>query len=715
MPRLRLADALVPTLGGLVGCVAFASSLGLVLADPRRYEWLLRGDWAVHFLGWHLFRRGPWTWPLGASPLLGWPVGTSVGLTDSLPVFAIPFKMIDRLIQSDFQYIGLWLLLCFVLQGVFGALLMRLATPRPALQVLGATLFVMSPVLLWRTGHPALTAHWLLLAGLWLYFRTGAERPSTTSLVAWIVVAGVAAGTHPYLAFMTLMLAGAAHARQIVVDPSNALRVIAYGGMVVTCAGLVLWQSGYFVVEGADGLQVGGFGNYSMNLLAPIMPMQSSRVFGHGPFSYATLGQYEGYAYLGAGLLLLGAFALTVALVQLARPRAGAFRGWQHVPFVVTCMLLTLLALSPTVTMGSRTLFTYDPHWWGPLSVFRASGRMFWPVYYAMAFAILTAVARLDFKRGLPLMLVAVLLQGADLSDTYRGLQQVRLFRARNELESRFWQVVPRHYRRLTLLPTNICATSGFVEYLQFSLVAGRHGLSINAGTAARYDVREVMTYCNSLSDELRSGTISSDDLYVLQPYLVPQFKARARTPVLCTTIDNHEVCVATETYLRWQDDYDIMLSVFPSPAELLAFYDDLDLEYRDRLHRTERTVNASREERFTALTRYLWYRRTRCEQNEAAEKILRTVRGQQELRLCGDPAALQPMPPPDQTFAFWKQLESMYQSRSGGPTSTTHVDSEGEAVWLHRYIDERFRGRDAYGARVEVLNAIRAMPPPGG
>ena len=79
---------------------------------------------------------------------------------------------------DSFQFIGLWLVLSFALQGVFGALLMQLATPRPTLQLLGATLLILSPPLIFRILHAALTAHWLLLAALWLCLRHDADVPS---------------------------------------------------------------------------------------------------------------------------------------------------------------------------------------------------------------------------------------------------------------------------------------------------------------------------------------------------------------------------------------------------------------------------------------------------------------------------------------------------------------------------------------------------------
>ena len=85
-------SALVPLTAGLAGGFLMLWALGPSLVDPRNIEWLMYGDYALHFLGWHLYRHGPWAWPLGATPNLIWPIGSSVGLTDSIPVVAVPAR-----------------------------------------------------------------------------------------------------------------------------------------------------------------------------------------------------------------------------------------------------------------------------------------------------------------------------------------------------------------------------------------------------------------------------------------------------------------------------------------------------------------------------------------------------------------------------------------------------------------------------------------------
>ena len=168
----------------------------------------MRHDTQTYLLAWHHFRREPWQWPPGKILGVGYPVTTSIGNTDAVPLVAFPLKPLHALLPDPGQYLGAWLLACYVLQGVFGALLVRQVTADRTLQVLGAALFVQTPALLFRTGHTALCGHWLLLAAIWIA-ASHSQRSYRWRLLAWSLVSAAVAATQPYLAVMVLGLAAA--------------------------------------------------------------------------------------------------------------------------------------------------------------------------------------------------------------------------------------------------------------------------------------------------------------------------------------------------------------------------------------------------------------------------------------------------------------------------------------------------------------------------
>jgi hypothetical protein len=136
----RVDRLLVPLAGALTGGAFFVWIAGSRVIDPTEIGWVMQGDWRIHFLGWHFFRGEPWHWPPGR--IEGYyhaPAGTAVGFTDSIPIAAFLLKPIAGWLPMPFQYLGLWLLLCFALQGAFGVRLARVWTQKPLLQLLGGT------------------------------------------------------------------------------------------------------------------------------------------------------------------------------------------------------------------------------------------------------------------------------------------------------------------------------------------------------------------------------------------------------------------------------------------------------------------------------------------------------------------------------------------------------------------------------------------------
>jgi hypothetical protein len=698
---------LVPLLAGVLGAVLMTASLGVSIVDPTSTEWLMHADYRLHFLGFHLFRGGPWTLPLGAAPLLIWPIGSSVGLTDAIPILALPFKLLDPILPPTFQFIGIWMVLSFALQGVFGALLMRLATPRPVLELLGAAVFIMSPPLIFRILHAALTAHWLVLAAIWLSLRADADEPSWRRAGAWALLVAASAATQPYIMLMIVVLMLAAHARLVLAAPRRIIAIGAQAALSLAGAYVTLWQSGSLMVGENDGLEIAGFGGWSSNLLAFIMPREAKSLLAPGPIQYASAGQYEGYAYLGLGALVLAVIVLLTrltALRHLARPRLLV----RLLPFVAALLFLELMALGPTVTFGPYTIFQYHRSWWGPLDIFRTNGRMVWPLFYTTMAVILFAASRYRYRTAMAVLSLGVLAQAVDVSGMVRYTRDLNNYGYREPLQNRFWSVVPRHYERFILVPTNLCQHDGFVDYTPFSLLAGRIGLAINSGITARYDVARTRVYCHDLGDELRDGMRMPGSLYIVRADLLGALAPKPPSDTICTVVDGFGVCFSSESHAAWSGEFDVLRERLPSRAEFERFYQELDTVYATVLGRGARDVPAPTAERLDALTRYLAYRMEGCEHAVAEDKTLRRVAGEPERGLCGVPQIQHLVPPADQTLQFAARLDDVLRQRATGPPGSTHIDLEGEAVWIQAYAQERVRGQREQDAREKVLAAIR-------
>jgi len=124
-----------------------------------------------HYWGWAFFKNEPWKFPIGMFNPLSYPNDVSIIFTDSIPLFAIIFKFILRLINytGEFQYFGFYGLLCFCLQSFFGMLIVRKIIKNDLIALMGGLFFCFSPFFIYRMFvHTAHDSHYLILASICL-------------------------------------------------------------------------------------------------------------------------------------------------------------------------------------------------------------------------------------------------------------------------------------------------------------------------------------------------------------------------------------------------------------------------------------------------------------------------------------------------------------------------------------------------------------------
>lgn len=179
------ADRSAEYVGGigsiLLGIGAFFAVIGPRPLYPTNIAWLRIGDPAQHFLGWHFFRNSDWSFPIGLNPSYGLELSNAVLFSDSIPLLAFLFKPFSSYLSEPFQYFGIWLLTCFILQAWIGWKLVGLVSNNGVIRVLGAGLFAFAPPMISRVlGHLSLVGHFVVLAALYLSLRPAQERRALT-------------------------------------------------------------------------------------------------------------------------------------------------------------------------------------------------------------------------------------------------------------------------------------------------------------------------------------------------------------------------------------------------------------------------------------------------------------------------------------------------------------------------------------------------------
>jgi hypothetical protein len=413
----------------------------------------------------------------------------------------------------------------------------------------------MIPALLIRIGHPALCSHWLLLWALVVASRDGTAR---TRPLEWSAIGLVAGLLHPYLAVMVLTLLVAVVARSSPVPLPARARSLA-AAIVAAVGGW--WAAGLFSVSEAESLSTEGLGHYSMNLLAPITQTGWSQLLPDLP--RATTGQdFEGFQYLGLGVLLLLAVAawLSAFRRQVAGPGASRGASWHGfgATVFVAALAMAVFALSPRITFANHLVVDLGGPWTGRFAVFRATGRFFWPLaYLLLAWGIATICTRIPPRLTVTILMIAAAIQAIDLHAAHesrrRGARDPGFYVWETPMPSAVWHRILPHYHHLVLYPPPQCATQP-VGYEAPAYLAGLHGLTINAGGVARPDEIARRRYCHDLGEQMKAGDLQDDAIFIVPPEEVRAIRTVARRPAVCGAIDRVSVCVTAASYQRWRD-----------------------------------------------------------------------------------------------------------------------------------------------------------------
>ena len=406
----------------LLGGIAFVLIYGIKILNPLYTDWLLTGgDPSQHYLGWEFFRRSSWYFPLGLTDQLAYPLKTSVIYTDSIPIFAVFFKLFRSILPQQFQYFGIWGLLCFVLQGYYAAKILGERSSSKTVILAGSIFFIVSPIMVFRMYyHTALAAHWLILLAIYFYFKHEKEyRDIFKPVMQWGILGILIGSIHLYF----VPMCGAILLGYILCSiwKERKIRIRFFYPGISFSVGLFLTV--YLLGGFSSGADTGtnNLGLFSFNLNAFLNPMSYSTLLKNTSlwdWPFYTQGQYEGFSYLGMGIILLCACGIVLMIRNIFRRRKPSV---YQIMTVLMSVGLIVMAASPTITWNdklllqlpySSTIYKY----WG---IFGSCGRMAWPVVYFLMIFGITSIGNMKWKRkeiSNVIIILACLVQVIDLS-----------------------------------------------------------------------------------------------------------------------------------------------------------------------------------------------------------------------------------------------------------------------------------------------------------
>ena len=407
----------------IVGLIIFVFFMiySFNVINPTSTDWIFAsgGDISQHYVGWEAYRVGNWMFPIGLTNMVSYPSSISVIYTDSIPLMALFFKLISFILPKTFQYLGLYGLLCFVLQGILSVRIIKKYTDSLWHIIVVSLLFVLVPSMIFRMFyHTALASQWLLLLSLESIFLYDDFNKKNKIYYFWGIMGFLVVTIHLYY----LVMCGIILIGYIVLDVLKTKKVkksIVLLLIYIGVAFLSIWIFGGFTNMGYGDND--GFGLFSYNLNGLVNSQGVSEFLREMPMLDQ---QYEGFSYLGFGVIILIIIAFVTSVKWFVHDRKDLL---SYKYLVISLLLISIIslfvALSPKAYVGNNLIYDlklpdFILNLWG---TFRSTGRFIWPVVYILTLlSIIIIIKRLSFKKSLIILSLCTCIQLKDIQ-SYLG------------------------------------------------------------------------------------------------------------------------------------------------------------------------------------------------------------------------------------------------------------------------------------------------------
>ena len=425
--------------------------LGPNYISPLNSEWLFSGDLSTYQLGWQFFKLDEWRFPLGINPNYGIYLNSSVVFSDSIPLFAIFFKIFKNFLPSEFQYFSIWILVCVYLQLYFSFKIIYKITNDLLYSAIGSLFFGIATIFIHRSGiHLSLFGQWIILSFFYVelldknkfYYKSLIILLSTT--------------IHFYFTIILLII----FFIEKVIDyfrNKKLIKNILIQTLIVLFASLFLmYIIGYFSLNLDDGLGW-GYGYYNFNLNSffnPVGQTNISEVIWSNFLAKREFqnGQIEGFSYLG----LSGFIFLIIFVFNMFNKRNNII--YSNIKIFTICMVFLILSTSNNIYFDQTSIIKIPLNniFYGIFSTIRASGRLIWPIYY-LIFIVGIIFIYQSFQKKISLLIILILLL-VQIVDISKGLNQYKLGKQYDQknnqifIKDKIWKDLSRNYNQIRLL-----------------------------------------------------------------------------------------------------------------------------------------------------------------------------------------------------------------------------------------------------------------------
>ena len=423
--------------------------LGFDYIKPTNVTWLNSGDLSTYQLGWEYFRDDKWRFPIGLNPNYGIYSDSNIIYSDSIPIFAIFFKLLNFFLPEKFQYFSIWILLCIYLQIFFSYKIVYLGTGNKLFSLLGSLFFLTASIFIHRSGiHLSLLGQWLILCGFYIeisenkkknYFRL------ITLLLSLLI--------HFYFFLMLILIIFFQDLYKVLVLRKSFSKILKKLFITIIISIISMYTIGYFSINLDDGLGW-GYGYYNFNLNSFINPSGHNNIGSFSWSNFLTKQDYqnkeiEGFSYLGFS----GIIFFIIFLFNFFKKKFNIFFSNLNWAFIILPFLI--ISISNNINFGDINIVSIDLNKfiYAFLSIFRASGRMIWPVYYIIFIIGIIFIFKIFKSNSILVLSILLVIQ---ISDIYSGIKNYSFGYQYSEFQeirkNQFWSGLSKQFDEIRLI-----------------------------------------------------------------------------------------------------------------------------------------------------------------------------------------------------------------------------------------------------------------------
>lgn len=494
------------------------------------------------------------------SDMTAFPKTSGVLYIDCVPLLAIWVKAVVLCFSKffevpfvKFQYIGIVGATNFIIQGLLAFLIIKKITKTNHVNaLLGSLFFVIAPITLERFPvHFALSSQWIILASF-LPFLFHKEWNKKIILLYCLVLGVLSLGIHPYFILTNAFIMIAFSFYLYFKDGEKTL---SYCVFTVYILGALI---DYFITGGLSSGVLADtekfwFNLYAFNLNSFFNPSISENFFFstvfpflNGRFPVRDVCNWEGFSYLGAGVLIPLVAILAYCLYNLPKKsfrekHRGFFEKYdvEIKVFSIFFVLTMLYSCSLEIAFNQHLLLKINvPDFWNKcLSVFRAPARVIWADFFIVYFFVLCFLLK-KFKPLVATCIIGVLfmIQAVDMSvffKTYRYFFAKKVV-YESPLKNEGWNLLKQDKKHIF---TENFDKIDIYHFRDVHYWGVKNGFKLSSVMASRrYANREKIMISNLVNPQ-------NEDLFIFFPSQKNYFEKYLSTLTTCYLLDGYLVC----------------------------------------------------------------------------------------------------------------------------------------------------------------------------